>query len=80
MRLLPRTFAAMRKRRDLEHQRQELLVGILAANVANYSTWKLKEPATPADFMPSRIGREETDEETMIRLMRSMSSDAITTN
>lgn len=59
MRLTPCQFAALRKRRDAEHQRQELLYGIIAANIANYSMWKLEQRAMPSDFMPSRVAKRD---------------------
>lgn len=59
MKLTPRQFTALRKRRDAEHQRQELLCGIIAANVANFSLCRLETPAAPADFMPSQAGKRD---------------------
>ena len=41
-----------RNREEIEHR--ELLAGIIAATIANYSTRKLDEPALPKDFMPSQ--------------------------
>lgn len=59
MRLTPRMFAVLRKRREAEHQRQEFLVGILASNIVNFSMAHPKEPVSPADFMPSQIGKRD---------------------
>lgn len=70
MRLTPRQFSLFRKRRDAEHQRQELLFGIVAANIVNFSMARPKEPACPADFMPSRVAehKDDSDEAAMERL------------
>lgn len=72
--MTPRAYSQLIKRHTAEHERQEMLVGILAANIVNFSPAHPRKPARIADFMPSRWGREESDEEAAIRLMQEMSS------
>jgi hypothetical protein len=52
-------FAVLRRRVEQEHQRHELLAGILSAVTANYSISRPKEPLSPADFMPSLRNKNE---------------------
>lgn len=76
MSLTPRLFAALRKRRDREHERQEFLLAILNRNVVGFSMAAPKKMPQITDFMPSRWNREESDEEAMIRLIQEMSANA----
>jgi hypothetical protein len=57
--LTPRQFHLLldQHREQVEHQ--ELLSGIIASAVANWSMGAPKKPLAPADFMPSRRDREE---------------------
>jgi hypothetical protein len=74
--LTPRQFSLLRKRRDAEHERQELLFGIISQNIVNFSMSRPKDPAKASDFMPSRWGRPESDEDILVRLDRELSSGA----
>jgi hypothetical protein len=76
MSLTPRLFAALRKRRSVEHERQEFLLAILNRNVVGFSMAAPKKMPQITDFMPSRWNREESDEEAMIRLIHEMSASA----
>ena len=63
MSLTLRQLVALRKRHAMEHERQELLVGIVASNVVNYSMHKIEKPTSPADFMPSHVGRRDASDD-----------------
>jgi hypothetical protein len=76
MQMTPRLFAAFRKRRGTEHERQEFLLALLNRNVVAFSPLAPKKTPQVTDFMPSRWNREESDEEAMIRLIQEMSSGA----
>jgi hypothetical protein len=52
--LTPRQFDALLKRHREKIEHTELLAGVIASAIANFSLGGLKEPAKPADFMPSR--------------------------
>lgn len=66
--MTPRQFHLLldRHREKVEHQ--ELLNGIVASAIANWSMHKLPKPLSAADFMPSRFGRRE--EEPRVRINR----------
>jgi len=46
-------------RERVEHQ--ELLAGIIASTVANWSMGAPKRPLCPADYMPSRSGDQKPE-------------------
>jgi hypothetical protein len=73
--LTPRQFAALlaRKREQLEYH--ELLMGVLAATIANYSFGAPKKPRIPADFMPSQLGKRR--EEKPKRVSRAKVADQV---
>jgi hypothetical protein len=78
-RMTPRQFSLLRKRRSAEHERQEFLLGIVNQSIVNFSMAQPKEPARATDFMPSRWANgEESDEDMLLRLARSMADGAIT--
>jgi len=58
--MTPRQFHLLidQHRERVEHQ--ELLAGIIASSVVNYSMGAPKRPTCPADFMPSRGGKSRT--------------------
>ena len=56
-RLTPRQFAALLARKREQREYHELLVGILASTVANYSMGAPKKSRVPSDFMPSQMGK-----------------------
>jgi hypothetical protein len=67
-------FAALRKRRGIEHERQEFLLGIVNKNIVTFSMCRPKD-YTPevTDFMPSRWGRsDESEEQALIRLSETI--------
>jgi hypothetical protein len=63
MKMTPRMLSYLSKRHSQEHERQELLFGILAANIVNFAMVAPKEPTCPADFMPSQFGRKRVERE-----------------
>lgn len=52
--LTPRQFHALKARRTEEVEHRELLAGIVASNVVNFSMGGVKNPTKPKDFMPSQ--------------------------
>jgi hypothetical protein len=51
---------------DYDNQHNELLTGIIASTIANFSTCRGEEGFKPSDFMPSYVEPEEippSDEE-----------------
>jgi hypothetical protein len=71
MRLTPRLFQVLERRVKQEHTRQELLFGILTANVVNSSMNRPDYGAHPRDFMPSMWNREEPTEEQTLEELRN---------
>ena len=49
--MTPRLFDALRKRIERRHQREEVLVGILASTIGNFSMGAPKTPFKPEDFV-----------------------------
>lgn len=54
--LIPRQFHLLVDQHDIRVRHDELLTGILASAIVNWSMRAPKEPSVPADFMPSRRG------------------------
>ena len=55
--MTPRLIYALRKRQIERMQREELLVGILAATSANFSFCKPETPLSPESFMLHPLAR-----------------------
>lgn len=80
--LTPRQFAALIKAKKEQLERNEALVGILAATIGNHSMNPPKKAYVPADFMPSqsmnrapvkkRINRKATADSIRSFLMAQM--------
>ena len=74
MSLTPRLFAALRKRRSIEHERQEFLLALINRNIVSFSMCRPKD-YTPevTDFMPSQWGRsDESEEQALVRLSQAI--------
>jgi hypothetical protein len=59
--MTPRQFRALQKFRLHEMQRQELMVGILAATTQNFSACHPKQPVTPESFMLHKFTEKEPE-------------------
>jgi hypothetical protein len=55
--LTPRQYDALCRRQWEQIEHTELLVGIVASTVANFSLGAPKGGTKPADFMPSQFGK-----------------------
>ena len=53
--MTPRMFRALQEARIKQFQREEMLVGIVAATIENFSMAAPKKPASPADFMMNKL-------------------------
>jgi hypothetical protein len=57
--LTPRQFQLLQSRHKEVTTHQELLVGILATTVANFSMGRPDPPRIPSDFMPSEWSQKK---------------------
>jgi hypothetical protein len=55
--LTPRQFTALLARQHQQDEHCELLTGVIASAVANWSMGAPKKPLSPTHFMPSKWGR-----------------------
>jgi hypothetical protein len=62
-RLSLRQLGALSDRFERQQQREDLLVGLLAATTANYSYYAPKEPLSALDFIPERNRPKLSEEE-----------------
>lgn len=65
--LTPRQFAALLARKREQREYHELLMGVLASTVANYSFGAPKKPRVPTDFMPSQAGKKPAEKPKRVR-------------
>lgn len=49
-------------RHQEQRRYEELLTGIVASTICNFSMGAPKKPASPADFMPSEAGKKKRKE------------------
>ena len=72
--MTPRLFAALRKRRSMENERQEFLLALINRNIVSFSMCRPKDYAPEvADFMPSQWGRsDESEEQALVRLSQAI--------
>jgi hypothetical protein len=63
--MTPYQFEGLLKQWHNRREHTELLTGIVAATIANTGFAHPENPASPADFMPSRFGAKTPPEERM---------------
>jgi hypothetical protein len=61
--LTPRQLQLLNDRHKEQTDHEELLAGIIASTLANYSFAGVKKPLVPADFMPSQWAKKKPKKE-----------------
>lgn len=75
--MTPRLFDALRKRLERKMQREEFLTGTIAAQVANFSMAKLKQPFRPDDFIfTNPLRREDAKPQTAFSMLAAFDTAA----
>jgi hypothetical protein len=65
--LTPRQLELLNERHREQNEHQELLAGIVASTMANFSMGGVKKPLTPADFMPCMWAKRKPKKERISR-------------
>lgn len=68
--MTPRQFAALQQARIVQMQREELLIGIVASTVQNFSMGASKKPASPQDFMLHKLPELPIGEQIMQQMRK----------
>jgi hypothetical protein len=76
-RLTPRQLFLIVDQRREQTEHQELMFGIVASAIVNWSMRGPKKSVSPSDFMPSRAGRQKETEDRPPRINRKAIADKV---